>query len=87
MSAIEAFANSRADHGLAPLEASPVYVPVLCTTTTTTTTVAGCVGMVFTAGVISDACEDVHAGDVSSAGIPSHGSAAELLDFRTSSIG
>jgi hypothetical protein len=87
LSAIEVFANSKADQGLAPLEAGRVYVPVLCTTTTTTAAALTGLGMAFAAGVLSDACENVHAGDVSSANIPAHGSAAELLNFRTSSIG
>ncbi|OQO91990.1 hypothetical protein B1813_06820 [Saccharomonospora piscinae] len=87
MSVIAAFANSKADHGLAPLEASPVYTPVFCTTSTTTATLAGTVGMVFTAGIISDACESVHSSDVSSAGLPAHGSAQDLLNFRAGSIG
>ncbi|WP_024877746.1 hypothetical protein [Saccharomonospora piscinae] len=87
MSAVAAFANSKADHGLAPLEASQVYTPVFCTTTTTTSTITGCVGTVFTMGVISDACESVHSSDVSPAGLPAHGSAEELLNFRAGSIG
>ena len=87
MSAIEVFANSKADHGLAPLEAGRVYVPVLCTTTATVTTAFSIIGIAFTAGVMSDACESVHAGEVSSTAIPAHGSAKELLNFRTGSIG
>ncbi|MBK1787260.1 hypothetical protein [Prauserella cavernicola] len=86
MSAIEVFANSKPDHGLSPLEAGPVYMPVFCTTTTTTAAALGGLGMAFAAGVLSDACEDVHAGDVSSAGMPARGSATELLNFRTGSI-
>ncbi|WP_024877745.1 hypothetical protein [Saccharomonospora piscinae] len=86
MSAVAAFANSKADHGLAPLEASQVYTPVLCTTTTTlTTTTATCT--VFATGISSDASESVHSSDVSPAGLPAHGSAEELLNFRTGSIG
>lgn len=87
MSTIEAFANSTADHGLTPLESVQAYTPVFCTTSTTTATVIGTVGIVFSAGVMSDACESIHSGDVSSTGMPIQGSATELLNFRTSSIG
>ncbi|MBK1787258.1 hypothetical protein [Prauserella cavernicola] len=85
MSAIEVFANSKADHGLAPLTSSPTYVPVLCTELTsatctilaaTTTNYFG--GVTHTAALI---------GDVPSAGIPAHGSAGELLRIRSGSIG
>jgi hypothetical protein len=75
LSAIEVFANSKADQGIAPLEAGRVYVPVLCTTTTTTASALTGLGMAFALGVLSDACQDVHAGDVSPANIPARGSA------------
>jgi hypothetical protein len=86
LSTIEAFANSRADHGLSPLEAGAVYVPVFCTTTTTTTTALTGIGMAFTLGIISDACENLHSGDASPSAIPSYASAGELLSIRTGSI-
>ncbi|TLW92331.1 hypothetical protein FFT09_15905 [Saccharomonospora piscinae] len=85
MSAAAAFANSKAGQGLAPLEANQVYAPVLCTATTLTTTTATCT--VFATGSIGDAGESVHSSDVSSAGLPAHGSAEELLNFRAGSIG
>jgi hypothetical protein len=83
LSTIELFANSKADHGLVPLEAGRFYAPVLCTTWVTVGT-----EVLTSADYFGGTTAFVNeVGDVSSAGIPVRGSATELLDFRSSSIG
>lgn len=80
---IEVLANSKADHGLAPLGAGRAYVPVLCTTWITVGT-----EVLTSADYFGGTTAFVNeVGDVPSAGIPVRGSAKELLDVRTSSIG
>ncbi|MBK1787259.1 hypothetical protein [Prauserella cavernicola] len=84
LSAIEVLANSKADHGPALLEAGPASMPVLCHTalaTVATTYTAYIVGTIDGGAFVGDA------GYLPSAAIPANGSATELLDARTSSIG
>ena len=81
MSAIEVLANSKADHGLGPLEAGGVYVPVLCTSWVTVGT------EILTADYFGFGGPTSQVGDVPSVGIPARGSARELLDLRCGSIG
>jgi hypothetical protein len=82
LSTIEVFANSKADHGLAPLGAGRGYAPVLSTLAIATT--VNC-GDTYVFAIIGGTTALV--GDVPSAGIPVRGSAKDLLSVRTGSIG
>lgn len=91
MSALEELANSRADHRLVPLGAGRGYAPVLsgatgtATMTTTFTAVIATAADCFVTGGTTAFAND--ADHMPSARIPARGSAKELLDLRSSSIG
>jgi hypothetical protein len=86
LSTIEMFVNSKADHGLVPLEAGRVYAPVLCTTWAATGDTGPGIG--YITAIIGGTTALVNeVGDVPSARIPVRGSAMELLSVRTGSVG
>jgi hypothetical protein len=79
LSTVDVFVNSKADHGLAPLEAGRVYAPVLCTPVANKA--AELVTSTYYFGGTTALVNEV--GDVPSARIPVRGSAEELLSVRT----